>query len=85
MNNNLAVEPEVDDGYASDHVEIVGDDEKRTDPGNKKEKHRILFTRMGRAVLGSNLFNIMLKPIKFQFKPVAPISMWPYYYNYMTN
>ena len=29
--------------------EMIGDDEKRSDPGNKREKHRILYKRMGRS------------------------------------
>ena len=77
--NNIPVEPWVDDGYASDHVEIAADDEKRTDPGNKKEKHRLLFSRMGRSMFGSTAFkDNMWKQEKLPFEAV---SMWPYYYN----
>ena len=73
MTRNIPINLDEDAMAATEDIEGIGDAAKRIDPGNKKEKHRMLFTRMGRSDGGRRLSRAGLRAEKM------PNPGWKYW------
>ena len=73
MLRNIPIAHDEDAVAATEDIEGIGDVAKRIDPGNKKEKHRMLFTRMGRSDGGRRLSRVGLRAEKM------PNPGWQYW------